>query len=58
MGTIEAGKLANFVILEHNPLTNIGDIRSVVEVVKHGLQYPRSAYHAVTAEEMKNPASE
>jgi predicted amidohydrolase YtcJ len=58
MGTIEPGKLANFVILEHKPLANIGDIRSVVEVVKHGLQYPRSAYQPVTAEEMKNRVSE
>jgi imidazolonepropionase-like amidohydrolase len=58
MGTIEPGKLANFVILEHNPLTNIGDIRSVVEVVKHGLEYSRTAYQPVTAEEMKNRASE
>lgn len=57
MGTIELGKLANFVILEHNPLAKIDDIRSVVEVVKHGLQYPRSAYHPVTADEMKNRAS-
>jgi imidazolonepropionase-like amidohydrolase len=58
IGTIEPGKLAIFVILEHNPLINIGDIHSVVEVVKHGLQYPRSAYHPVTVEEMKNRASE
>jgi imidazolonepropionase-like amidohydrolase len=57
MGTIEPGKLANFVILERNPLANIGDIRSVVEVVKHGLQYPRNAYRPVSAQEMKNRAS-
>jgi imidazolonepropionase-like amidohydrolase len=58
MGTIEPGKFANFVILERDPLSNIGNIHSVVEVVKHGLQYPRSAYHPVTSEEMKNPASD
>jgi hypothetical protein len=45
-------KLANVLLLEHNPLANIGDIQSVVEVVKHGLLYLRSACRSVTAEEL------
>ena len=40
------------VLLEHNPLANIGDIQNVVEVVKHGLLYPRSAGRSVTAAEL------
>jgi len=57
MGTIEPGKLANFVVLERDPLADIGNIRSVLTVVKHGVQYPRSAYHPVSAEELKGTAS-
>ena len=57
MGTVAAGKLANFVILERDPLADIGNLRSVLTVVKHGLQYPRSAYRPVTAEEMKGARS-
>ena len=57
MGTIAPGKLANFVILERDPLADIGNIRSVLTVVKHGVQYPRSAYHPVSAEELKGTAS-
>ena len=57
LGTIAPGKLANFVILERDPLQDIANVRSVLTVVKHGLQYPRSAYHPVTAEEMKGAAS-
>jgi imidazolonepropionase-like amidohydrolase len=57
MGTVAAGKLANFVILERDPLADVGNLRSVLTVVKHGVQYPRSAYHPVTAEEMKGAAS-
>jgi hypothetical protein len=36
LGTIEPGKLADFVIVDGNPLKNISDIRRVVRVVKNG----------------------
>ncbi len=36
LGTIEAGKLADFIVIDGNPLTNISDIRRVVKVIKDG----------------------
>jgi imidazolonepropionase-like amidohydrolase len=53
MGTVAPGKLANFVILRSNPLEDIGNIRSVIEVVKRGTRHSRSAYHPVPAGETK-----
>jgi imidazolonepropionase-like amidohydrolase len=38
-GTIEAGKQADLVLVEGNPLQNISDIRRVVSVVKGGRMY-------------------
>jgi imidazolonepropionase-like amidohydrolase len=42
MGTLAAGKMANFVILRRNPLVDIHNLRSVEMVVKHGKQYARA----------------
>jgi imidazolonepropionase-like amidohydrolase len=38
-GTIEAGKLADLVILEADPLTNIRNIKRIYRVVKSGVVY-------------------
>jgi imidazolonepropionase-like amidohydrolase len=39
LGTIEPGKLADFVIVDGNPLADIRDIRKIVTVVKDGKRY-------------------
>ncbi|MGZ5433646.1 MAG: amidohydrolase family protein, partial [Thermoanaerobaculia bacterium] len=45
LGTIEPGKLADFIIVDGDPTRNISDIRKVVWVVKDGKVYdPRAIY--------------
>lgn len=39
IGSLEAGKLADFVVLNANPLKNISNIRDVHRVVKGGVIY-------------------
>ncbi|WP_454798218.1 amidohydrolase family protein [Novosphingobium lindaniclasticum] len=51
-GSIEAGKLANFVVLGADPLKDIANIRSIESTVKRGKAYARADYKPVTTEEM------
>lgn len=44
MGTIEAGKLANFVVLAGDPVADLASLRSITVVVKRGRRYLRSEY--------------
>lgn len=53
MGTVTAGKLANFVIVTRNPLDDITALRDVVLTVKRGRAYPRSEYHQPSAEALQ-----
>jgi imidazolonepropionase-like amidohydrolase len=46
MGSIEVGKLADFAILDKDPLSDIRNIRSVYMTVKNGVYYKRSQYQA------------
>lgn len=50
-GVIAPGRLANLVVLERDPSTDIANLRSVVMVVKNGRRFPRSAYRPITREE-------
>lgn len=43
LGSIEAGKLADFVALNANPLDNISNVRSVYRVIKGGVVYDPQA---------------
>nr|WP_315249143.1 amidohydrolase family protein [uncultured Duganella sp.] len=43
-GTLEAGKQANMVFLQRDPLQDIGNMRSVVLTVKRGHEFARSDY--------------
>ena len=52
-GVLAAGRVANFVVLAANPLSDIHNLRKIVLVEKHGIAHPRSAYRPVTASEMK-----
>nr|WP_321441353.1 amidohydrolase family protein [uncultured Hyphomonas sp.] len=52
MGTVAPGKLANFVVLADDPLTDIENIRSIRMTVKRGTQFRRADYPPVTEEEM------
>lgn len=48
LGTIEPGKLADFIVVDGNPLVNISDIRRVVRVVKDGKVFePKELYREV-----------
>jgi imidazolonepropionase-like amidohydrolase len=44
MGTVEAGKLANFVVLAKDPLADITNLSSIELVVKRGHRYDRAEY--------------
>jgi imidazolonepropionase-like amidohydrolase len=44
-GTVEAGKLADLVVLRHNPLSDIRNTRSITLVVKRGQLYRRCSLY-------------
>jgi imidazolonepropionase-like amidohydrolase len=48
-GSVAAGKLADLVILERDPLAGLANLRSVVLTVKRGREYPRRDYRPGTA---------
>lgn len=44
MGTVAAGKLANFAVLADDPRADIGNLRSITLAVKRGHRFAREAY--------------
>ena len=52
MGSIEPGKLANFVVLTADPLADIDNIERIEMTVKRGREYRRTDYVAPTPSEL------
>ncbi len=44
MGSIEAGKLANMVVLSRNPLDDLANLKSIETTIKRGRFFERSAF--------------
>lgn len=49
LGTVEAGKIADLVLLDANPLDNIGNTRKIAAVVYGGRVFDRSALDGMLA---------
>lgn len=54
MGSIEPGKLANFVVLTADPSADIDNIERIEMTVKRGREYRRTDYIAPTTKELGN----
>jgi imidazolonepropionase-like amidohydrolase len=44
LGTVQAGKLADFVVLTEDPIARIENIQSIAMTVKRGREYPRADF--------------
>jgi imidazolonepropionase-like amidohydrolase len=53
MGTVEPGKLADFVVLAKNPLDDVANLKTVTLTVKRGVRFRRADYRPVTTDEAK-----
>jgi imidazolonepropionase-like amidohydrolase len=49
MGSIEAGKLANMVMLTRNPLDDLANLKTIVMTVKRGRMFARNRYVPLVA---------
>ena len=53
MGTVEPGKLADFVVLAKSPFDDVANLKTVTLTVKRGVRFRRADYRPITADEAK-----
>jgi imidazolonepropionase-like amidohydrolase len=54
LGTVQPGKLADFVLLGEDPTKDLAALHSVRLVVKRGTAYPREGFKPLTEEELRD----
>jgi imidazolonepropionase-like amidohydrolase len=52
LGTVQPGKLADFVLLREDPTKDVAALRTTIIVVKRGVAFRRDAFKPVTQEEL------
>jgi imidazolonepropionase-like amidohydrolase len=55
MGSIEPGKLANLVVLASDPVADLGNLRSVITIVKRGRMFERNAFVPLHESDFTDP---